>query len=174
VIRRQLIKPANPNSVTKVSVFAPAIVALAARNGWARARALFAANGDVGMGYAAIALAIMGLIAGTAFRLRVVLLLVALLLLVSVVVAVSGRFSFLNTALTILIAQAIFQTSYFLGLVTASVFHWLVARDASAVVTPSSDRDQAPAGEEHLMAFDTPNRMTRLPRLFARGIAQHR
>jgi hypothetical protein len=126
------------------------------------------------MGYAAIALAIMGLIAGTMFRLRVLLLLVALLLLVSVVVAVSGRFGFLNTALTILIAQAIFQTSYFLGLVTASVFHWLVVRDASAVVTTSSDLDQAPAGEERLMAFDTPNRMTRLPRLFARGIAQHR
>ena len=64
------------------------------------------------MGYAAIALAIMGLIAGTAFRLRVMLLLVALLLLVSVVVAVSGRFTFLNTALTILIAQAPHQANH--------------------------------------------------------------
>jgi hypothetical protein len=133
---------------------------------------LLAGNGDVGMGYAAIALAIMGLVTGIMFRTRVLLSLVALLLLVSAAVAVGRGFSFLNTALTIMIAQTILQTSYFLGLVAAGSFHRLVGRHSSAQAPPPSGREQALAGETPVMAFDTPNKTPHLPRLFAQGIAQ--
>jgi hypothetical protein len=126
------------------------------------------------MGYAAIALAVLGLLTGIAFRLRVLLTLVALLLVVSIAFAVSQGFSFLNTALTILIAQTIFQTSYFLGLVVTAVFHRLVAQDASAGATPPSGSTKAATGEDHVMAFDTLNRTPHSPRLFARGIAPGR
>ena len=132
----------------------------------------FAGNGDVGMGYAAIALAIMGLVTGIMFPIRVLLSLVALLLPVSVGVAASRGFGFLSTALTIMIAQTILQTSYFLGLVAADSFHRLVARHASAQAPPPSGREQALAGEKQVMAFDTPNKTPHLPRLFARDIAQ--
>ena len=126
------------------------------------------------MGYAAIALAILGLLTGIAFRLRVLLTLVALLLVVSIGFAVSHGFSFLNTALTILIAQTIFQTSYFVGLVVSAVFHRLVVRHASAGAAPPSGSIEPVTGEEHVMAFDTLNRTPHLPRLFARGIAPGR
>jgi hypothetical protein len=126
------------------------------------------------MGYAAIALAILGLLTGIAFRLRVLLTLVALLLVVSIAFAVSHGFSFLNTALTILIAQTVFQTSYFLGLVVTAVFHRLVASDASAGATPPPGSTNATTGDDHVMAFDTLNRTPHLPRLFARGIAPGR
>jgi hypothetical protein len=126
------------------------------------------------MGYAAIALAIFGLLTGIAFRLRVLLTLVALLLVVSIAFAVSHGFSFLNTALTILVAQTIFQTSYFLGLVISAVFHRLVARSASARATPPSGSTEPATAEDHVMAFDTLNRTPHLPRLFARGIAPGR
>jgi hypothetical protein len=96
------------------------------------------------MGYAAIALAIIGLVTGMMFRVRVLLTIVALLLLVSVAFAVSAGFSFLNTALTVMVAQTIFQTSYFLGLVVAAFSHRLAAGNKSAEVTAPSDRAQAP------------------------------
>jgi hypothetical protein len=95
------------------------------------------------MGYAAIALAIMGLLTGMMSRLRVLLTIVALLLPVSVAFALSAGFGFLNTALTVLIAQTILQTSYFLGLVAAAFSHRLAAGSKSAEVTAPSD--QAPA-----------------------------
>ena len=125
------------------------------------------------MGYAAIALAIMGLVTGIMFRTRVLLAIVALLLPVSVGVAASRGFSFLGTALIIMIAQTILQTSYFLGLLAADSFHRLVGRRSSAR-TPPSGLEQALVGEKQVMAFDTPNKTPHLPRLFARGIAQDR
>jgi hypothetical protein len=126
------------------------------------------------MGYVAIALAIMGLATGIMFRTRVLLSLVALLLPISVGFAASRGFGFLNTALTIMIAQTILQTSYFLGLVAADSFHRLVARYSSAQAPPPSGLEQALAGEKQIMAFDTPNKTPHLPRLFARDIAQGR
>jgi hypothetical protein len=125
------------------------------------------------MGYAAIALAIIGLLIGLAFRLRVLLALVALLLVVSIAFAVGHGFGFLNTALTILIAQTILQTSYFLGLVISAAFDRLVAPDTSAGAMPPSATEAATA-EDHVMAFDTLNRTPHLPRLFAQGIAPGR
>jgi hypothetical protein len=126
------------------------------------------------MGYAAVALVIMGFLTGIAFRMRVLLLVVALLLVVSVAFAVSEGFSFLNAALLILIAQTVFQTSYFLGLVATAAFDRLVAGDASARAEPPSGLVQSATGDDHVMAFDTPNRTPHLPRLFARGIAPGR
>ena len=124
------------------------------------------------MGYMAIVLAIVGLVTGIMFRTRILLAIVALLLLVSVSVAVSNGFSFLNTALTLLIAQTILQVSYFLGLVAAASFHRLIPRHASVEAPQPMGLERALAGEEPAMAFDTPNKTPHLPRLFARGIAQ--
>jgi hypothetical protein len=124
------------------------------------------------MVYMAIVLAIVGLVTGIMFRTRVLLAIVALLLLVSVGVAVSSGFSFLNTALTILIAQTILQASYFLGLVVAASFHRLVSRHASVDAPQPVGLERVLAGEEPAMAFDTLNKTPHLPHLFARGIAQ--
>ncbi len=74
------------------------------------------------MGCSAIALAILGGAVGAVFRLKVLLSIVVLLLLASVVFSVARGFSFLDTALTIMAAQTILQTSYFLGLVARNLF----------------------------------------------------
>jgi hypothetical protein len=70
---------------------------------------------------AAIALAILGFAVGIVFRLKVLLLVLALLLVVSMVFSLSWGFGFLDTALTIMAAQGIVQGSYFLGLVVRAV-----------------------------------------------------
>jgi hypothetical protein len=74
------------------------------------------------MGYAAFALAVIGFALGAVFRLKILLLILALLLVVSVVFCVTRGFSFLDTALMIMLAQTIVQSSYFLGLVVKAVF----------------------------------------------------
>jgi hypothetical protein len=83
---------------------------------------LTAANdGDIGMVYAAIALAIVGAAVGLAFRLKILLPVLALLLVVSVLFSLNRGFDFLDTALTIMVVQTILQASYFLGLVIRAV-----------------------------------------------------
>jgi hypothetical protein len=124
------------------------------------------------MGLAAIALAIMGLTTGIMFRTKLLLLIVALLVPVSVGVAADHGFGLLGVALTIMIAQTIFQTSYFLGLVAAGSVHRLVGRYSSAKAAPSPALEQALAREKQIRAFDTRSKTPHLPRLFARGIAQ--
>jgi hypothetical protein len=74
------------------------------------------------MEYAAIVLATLGFAAGLVFRIQVLLVIVALLLVVSVVVSVAQDYSFLKTALLIMAAQSIVQASYFLGLVMRACF----------------------------------------------------
>ena len=74
------------------------------------------------MVYAAIALAIVGAAVGLAFRLKVLLPVLALLLVVSVLFSLDRGFGFLDTALTIMVVQTILQASYFLGLVIRAVF----------------------------------------------------
>jgi hypothetical protein len=66
---------------------------------------------------AAIALAILGFAVGIVFRLKVLLLVLALLLVASIILSVTWGFGFLDTALIIMAAQGIVQGSYFLGLV---------------------------------------------------------
>jgi hypothetical protein len=73
------------------------------------------------MGNAAVALAIMGFAVGVLFRLKILLLILALLLMASIVFSLTRGFTFLDTALTIMAAQTIVQGSYFLGLVVRAV-----------------------------------------------------
>lgn len=74
------------------------------------------------MGCAAIALAMLGFAIGLLFRLKILLPFIALLLVVSVTFSVARDFTFLNTALTIMVAQTILQVSFFLGLLTRAYF----------------------------------------------------
>ena len=73
------------------------------------------------MVYAAIALALVGAAVGLMFRLKVLLPVLGLLLVVSVVFSLERGFSFLDTALTIMVVQTILQGGYFLGLVIRAV-----------------------------------------------------
>jgi hypothetical protein len=73
------------------------------------------------MGLAAIALAVLGLAVGIAFRLKVLLPILGLLLVISGVFAVARGFDFVHTALLIITAQAIIQTGYFLGILTRAL-----------------------------------------------------
>jgi hypothetical protein len=74
------------------------------------------------MGYAAISLAILGFAVGAVFRLKVLLLILALLLFASIIFSLASGFSFLDAALTIMVVQTISQASYFLGLVARAFF----------------------------------------------------
>jgi hypothetical protein len=85
-------------------------------------KSIAAKNGDIGMGYAAIALAISGVAVGIRFRSKILVPIIGLLLLVAVAFSLARGFSFLDTALTILVSQAILQGSYFLGLVIRAIF----------------------------------------------------
>jgi hypothetical protein len=69
------------------------------------------------MGFAALALAIIGFAVGTMFRIRVLLPILLLLLIASIVVSVVCGFSILEAALVVFLVQTIVQVSYFLGVV---------------------------------------------------------
>jgi hypothetical protein len=73
------------------------------------------------MGNAAIALAILGFAVGVAFRLKILLSILGLLLVASITFSLSRGFTFLDTALTIMAVQSIVQSGYFLGLVVRAV-----------------------------------------------------
>jgi hypothetical protein len=73
------------------------------------------------MEYAALALAVLGLVLGLAFRLKVLLLFLAMLVIVSAVFAVRTGWGFPGTLLTILVVQSIVQASYFAGVVGRSM-----------------------------------------------------
>jgi hypothetical protein len=66
---------------------------------------------------AAVALAILGFAVGMLFRLKILLAILLLLVVASIIFSVAYGFTFLDTALTIMAVQAIFQGCYFLGLV---------------------------------------------------------
>jgi hypothetical protein len=69
------------------------------------------------MGYAAIALAVLGLAVGIMFRLQVLLIVIALLLLSSIVFVFGSGLNFFDGLLTIMVVQTVVQGSYFLGLI---------------------------------------------------------
>jgi hypothetical protein len=77
--------------------------------------------GNTRMEYAALLIALLGLVTGIMFRLRVLLTLVAILLVTTTLVSIKSGFGFLGTALAIMVAQTILQASYFLGLVLAAI-----------------------------------------------------
>ena len=74
------------------------------------------------MTYAAFALAIMGFVVGVMFRFRVLLPILLALLFVSIVFALGHDLGFLGIVWTVMVAQAIVQASYFLGLVARTLF----------------------------------------------------
>jgi len=73
------------------------------------------------MAYAAIALAIMGFVVGVMFRFRILLPILLGLLLVSIAFSLSRDLGFLGLVWTVMVAQAIVQASYFLGLLVRSL-----------------------------------------------------
>jgi hypothetical protein len=74
------------------------------------------------MEYAAVAIAILGLIVGATFRLRFLLGIVLLLLPVCLVFSVSHGYGLFATVLMIVVPQAILQSGYFLGLLGRTAF----------------------------------------------------
>jgi len=73
------------------------------------------------MFYAGVALAALGFAIGVMFRFPALLAIIALVLLISIIFSLANHFSFLQTVLTLAAAQAILQTSYFLGLFARTV-----------------------------------------------------
>jgi hypothetical protein len=78
------------------------------------------------MEYAATALAILGVAAGIAFRFKVLLPIIGVILLASIIFSLATGFGFMDTALTVLMAQATLQGSYFLGLLIRAIFSALL------------------------------------------------
>jgi hypothetical protein len=72
------------------------------------------------MGYAAITVALLGMIVGTMLRLKALLAFVGLLLVASIALSLWQGFSFVETATTVFIGQVILQSSYFVGLLARS------------------------------------------------------
>ncbi len=73
------------------------------------------------MGYAAIALAVIGFAVGVVFRFRVLLPILAVLLVASVVFSLVQNLGLFETAVTVIAVQSIVQASYFLGLVVRAI-----------------------------------------------------
>jgi hypothetical protein len=74
------------------------------------------------MEYATTALAILGVAAGLAFRVKVLLPIIGVILLASTMFSLARGFGFMDTAITVLMGQAILQGSYFLGLLIRAIF----------------------------------------------------
>lgn len=72
------------------------------------------------MGYAFIALAIVGFGVGMTFRLKVLLLILPLLLGASIIFSLVAGFGFLHTSLTVMAVQTVVQGGYFVGLLARS------------------------------------------------------
>ena len=94
--------------------------ARASRGRFARAWA-FATVDNTAMGYAALALAMLGFAIGTLFRLQVLLIVITLLLLLSIAFSFGSGLSFSDSLMMIIAAQTIVQGSYFLGLLARSI-----------------------------------------------------
>jgi len=121
------------------------------------------------MVYSAIALAIAGFVVGGVFRFRVLLALVGVLLLLSIVFSLGHGFSFLATALTIIVAQTIFQGTYFIGLVARSFFYRSdEGRDPA--FRPPHD---LPGDTNNFKVSDIPSKTPRWRRRFAQGTEPH-
>jgi heme O synthase-like polyprenyltransferase len=74
------------------------------------------------MEYAAVAIAILGVVIGATFRVRFLLGIVLLLLPVCLIFSVSHGYAFLATVLMIVVPQGILQGGYFLGLLGRTAF----------------------------------------------------
>jgi len=74
------------------------------------------------MGYAAIALATLGFSVGIVFRLKMLLLVLAVLLVGSIGFSLANNFTVLKTTLTIVTTQGAFQGGYFLAMLARAAF----------------------------------------------------
>jgi hypothetical protein len=122
------------------------------------------------MGYAAIALAIVGFVVGAVFRLRVLLTLVGVLLVLSITFSLSHGFSFFQTAVTLIVAQTILQGTYFLGLVARSFFY----RTDNGHIPAIHPAHDLPRDRSDFKVSDIPSKIPRWPRRFAQGTERHR
>jgi hypothetical protein len=75
---------------------------------------------SIRMGYAAIALAVMGFVVGLRFRLKVLLPVLVLLPIGSGIFSVLQGWNFFNTSLAIVTAPTVLQVGYFLGVLLRS------------------------------------------------------
>lgn len=73
------------------------------------------------MGYIALALAFAGFAVGMVFRLHILLLVVAILLLLSILFSIGSQFGFLDTLITVMAVQTIVQGCFFLGLMARTI-----------------------------------------------------
>jgi hypothetical protein len=80
------------------------------------------------MGYAALALAIMGFVLGVRFRMKVLLPILLLLLFASIVLSIARGLPVVDAVLMVFLVQATVQWAYFLGLVVRGVFATLQRR----------------------------------------------
>jgi hypothetical protein len=126
-------------------------------------------TGTLGMVYSAITLAIVGFVVGGVFRFRVLLTLVGVLLLLSIVFSLGHGFSFLETALTILLAQTIFQGTYFIGLAARSYFYRTDGGRDPAFRPPHD----VPGDRSNFKVSDIPSKTPHWSRRFAQGTEQH-
>lgn len=74
------------------------------------------------MGYVLAALAAIGCAVGIAFRLKVLLPILAILLVASVIFTVSRGYGITDTLLTVILVQVIIQAGYFLGILIRTFF----------------------------------------------------
>jgi Mn2+/Fe2+ NRAMP family transporter len=93
------------------------------------------------MGYAAIALAVLGTAIGMTFRLRFLLGVVILVLVITLIVASSRHYGLLDSMLVVLAAQALLQAGYFAGLV-GRVFFSRVQSNLTGLSAPEAKRLQ--------------------------------
>lgn len=119
------------------------------------------------MEYAAVILAIVGFAVGLTSRMKVLLPVVGVLFLASLGFSIGQGFTFLESALTLIVAQTILQTCYFLGLIARAIFYSAQNSGTRGAPPPAAARSSA-------KVFDTPSKTHRLPRRFAQGIAQGR
>jgi hypothetical protein len=82
---------------------------------------LRARGGEYRMGYAALALAVLGFAIGTLFRLQVLLIVIALLLF-SIAFSFGSGLSFSDSLMTVMAEQTVVQGSYLLGLLARAVY----------------------------------------------------
>lgn len=84
------------------------------------------------MGFAVLALAIGGFAAGTRFSMRGLLPVLLLLLVASIALALVRGLSATDTALMVVLAQAVVQCAYFLGLIVRAFWPASTPRHAAA------------------------------------------
>jgi hypothetical protein len=100
------------------------------------------------MMYSAIGLAVTGVAVGLAFRWKVLLPVIVLLPLAAIIFSVSRGLSYGDTAIVIIVAEAILQGSYFAGLLVRSALS-AITGSTGAKSLFGSRRDRETGDEDH-------------------------